>query len=298
MWGAQSWVRFTKEVTYGVRNPSPGGTDVLWARLYNDNAFTMRPVVNRQIIRTADAGNRRRQVVHARTSLAGGLATLAYPSQMAYWWALCTLTSNDLPSCTIDFFDSTRVIGYLGAKIGSMAYGSSATQDYDTLGLQLTAQRVDATMTTLPQPADTVFPTEVPYEHVESAGNVTVGGSTLTKYSSLSWTLSNILGPTWDELAYITNLYYCGRDFDFSMVPQYLSTTWRTDFEAQSPLVCSLNWTRLGTAPHAMTIDLKSTNYIGSIADNIPLGAPTYQTVSVQDFFDTSTTTDFAITVT
>lgn len=296
-WGGQTWCRAVKEVSYGVRNPSPAPEDILWFRLIGDNSFTMRAAPQRQIIRSADAGNRRRQVVAARKAFTGTMSTACYPSQASFLFGLATLlTGNDLASVTLDYFDSTRIQSYLGAKLQTIALTSSATQDYLTMQLGWIASRNDATFTVFPQPADSVFPREVPYEHVESAGNVTVGGATLTKYSACNFTLTNVLGPTWDEQPYITNLYYCGRDAGFSMVPQYLSATFRTEFEAQSPLVCSLNWTRSSPAS-SLTINLQSTDYIGSIADNIPLGGPAYQTIGVESFFDPSTTTDMTINV-
>jgi hypothetical protein len=294
-WGSQTWLRATKELSYGVRNPSPGPSDILWFRLYSDNAFTMRPTPQRQVIRSADAGNRRRQVVSARTVYQGGLATLAYPSQMPYiMTAAANITGNDLNSYTLDFFDSTRVQGYLGGKISNLSLTSSATQDYVTLSLAFTAQRLDSTLTVLPQPADSVFPAEVPYEHVETAGNVTVG-SVQSKYASLSLTIANVLGPTWDELPYITNLYYCGRDVGFTFNPQYLSATLRQELEAQSALSCSLLWNRPSTS-NELLVSAQTKNYIASISDSIPLGGPAYQTVTVETFFDGAATTDMSVT--
>ncbi len=206
------------------------------------------------------------------------------------------MVANDVPSVTIDYFDSTRIQGYLGAKMQNLAMASAATQDYITLNLGWIAQRIDSTFTVFPQPADSVFPAEVPYEHVESGGNVTVGGSIASKYSALNLSIANVLVGTWDELPYISNLYYCGRDAGFSFVPQYLSAGFRADFEAQTPLECSLIWAR-SSPVSSITVDVKSKNYIGSISDQIPLAAPSYQTINIESFFDGSAATDMAITV-
>lgn len=296
-WGAQQWLRLTKEATYGVRNPSPGGSDVIWLRLYQDNPFSMRPVVQRQVIRSADAGNRRRQVVAARKVYSGAVNTLFYPGQASYLMgAIATLTGNDLSSYTLDYYDSTRVQGYLGCKAATATISSSATQDYVPISISWIGQQLDTSLTVLAQPSDGNFPTEVPYEHVESAGQMIVGGATLTLYSQCSVTITNQLAATWDEQPYITRLYYAGRDVDFSFTAQYISAAFRTAFEAQTALTCSLKWAR--TSPsNSVTINALTKSYIGSITDSIPLGGAAYQTIAFQDFYDTGSGTDISVTV-
>src|SRR5271166_6035948 len=143
-WGAQQWLRITQENTYGVRNASPSGSQVMWARLYQANPFSMRPVPARQIIRSADAGNRRRQVVAGRKVYAGVLNTLLYPTQASYLMtALTTLTSNALASYTIDYFDSTRVQGYLGCMAQTGSITSNAQTDYVPLSITWIGQQLD-----------------------------------------------------------------------------------------------------------------------------------------------------------
>jgi hypothetical protein len=296
-WGAQQWLRLTRENAYGVRNPSPSGSDVLWIRLYQANPFGMRPVPQRQIIRSADAGNRRRQVVAARKVLTGTLNTLLYPSQASYLMtALTTFSSNDLNSYTIDYFDSTRIQGYLGCKARVGTITSQATQDYLTISVDWIGQQLDSSFVSFAQPVDGNFPLEVPYEHAESAGQMTVGGSTLSLYNSCGVTIGNVIVGTWDEQPYITRAYYCGRDVNFSFGAQYIATTFRTAFEAQSTLTCSLKWNR-PSGPNSVTLNCETKTYIGSISDQIPLDGPAYQTVAFESFYDVGGSTDLAVTV-
>ena len=293
-WGSQSWLALTPETTYGVRDEAGTAT---WLRLHRDDAFTMRPAKLRQIIRSADGGNRRVQVVSARTAYVGQLTTLFYPSQAAALIGLATtLASNDLGSVTLDFFDSVRVQGYLGAKVNNLTITSSADQDYCTLAIGFTAQRLDTALTTLAQPAATVFPTDLPYEHVETAGHVSVAGSAVTLYRGLTLSIANVLTPTWDEQPYITSLYYAGRDVDFTLDAQYVSTTWRAAFEAQTALAASVAWVRSSPAK-SVTFALKTKNYTGSVQDRIPLNGPAYQSIKVETFFDPAAATDCAATI-
>lgn len=292
-WGAQQWLRCTKEATYGTYNASAPGGDITWFRLPGDNAFTMRSVPQRQTIRSADGGNRRRQVVANRKVVAGNLATLFYPSQAAYLLgAAITLTSNDLASYTLDYWDTVQVHRFLGCKVGALSISGTAQGDYIPLSVSWVGQSRGTT--TLAQPADTVFPSDLPYQHYESKGLLSIGG-TITKYKALSVKIANSLAPTWDEDQWITACYYAGRDVDLGVTPQYLSATMRSNFESQSALTISAAWQR----PSGLltTLDLKTKNYVADCGDELPLGNAAYQAIGVQCFYDQAATTDVAFTV-
>lgn len=292
-WGAQQWLRCTKEVTYGVTPASPAGGTVIWFRLPGDDAFTMRPVPQRRVIRSADGGNRRRQQVSARVVVAGAMSTLWYPTQSAYLLnAALTLTSNDLSSYTLDYFDTQQVFRIPGCKVQSLTLPGDAQGDYIPATVAWVGQKRDTT--TLAAPADTVFPSEVPYEHYESKGLLSIG-STVSKYSSLGVTINNILAPTWDEDRFITALYYAGRDVNLSLRLQYLSAAMRTNFEAQSALTISAAWAR--AAGLTTTFNLNTINYIADLGDDLPLGDAAYQTLNIESFYDQTAGTDVAFTV-
>ncbi len=293
-WGANSWLRCTKEETFGVYDTTPAAGDVAWFRLIGGNAFSMRPVPQQVIIRSADGGNRRRQIVAARKVVAGNLSTAFYPTQASFLLnAALTLTSNDLASYTLDFWDTVQVYRNLGCKVGSLGITSTAMQDYLAVNVGWVAQKKDTT--TLAQPADTVFPAEVPYEHVESKGHLSIEAATQVKYSSLSLSVKNVLGPTWDEDEWITNLYYCGRDVDFSYKIQYTSTTMRDSFLITNPLTITAAWARAGGL--TTTIDMKTNSYISGLTDDLPLDNAAYQSMTLASFFDPAASADVSFTV-
>lgn len=293
-WGAQQWVRATKESTYGTYDAAAAPGDIHWFRLIGGNAFTPREVPQRVVIRSADGGNRRRQVVAARKVIAGNLSTAWYPSQSQFFLdAAMTLTSNDLASYTLDFFDSVRGHRFAGGKCSTLSITSNAQQDYCATSIGWICQsRADVT---LAQPADSIFPTEVPYEHIESKGHLSVGGITTTKYSSLSINLRNVLGPTWDEDQYITNLYYCGRDFDLSFRTQYVSPAMRDAFKAQTPLTILASWSRAAGLTSAF--NLHTNTYVADLSDELPLDNAAYQAMTLQCFFDGGASSDVSFTV-
>jgi hypothetical protein len=283
-----------QESVYGSFN---SGGSIAYPRLVGGNAFTMRKGPQRQVIRSADAGNRRVQVVSARKVYAGTLNMALYPSQAAYWLtALTGLAGNALPSYSIQYWDSVQAWRFVGCIAQSGKITSSATADEVMLSINWIAQQRDNTFTTFAQPAASNYPTEVPYEHYESASNFTLGGSAITKYKTLEVNINNILQGTWDEQQYITSLLYCGRDLDLSFGPQYLATTYRTDFESQTALTFSVNWTRSSPA-HSLTLNCETNSYMSTIDDDLPLDGPGYQTIGVQVFYDPTNSTDFVATV-
>ncbi len=294
-WAGQTWMSIYQESTYGQFN---SGGSIAYPRLAGGNAFTMRKVPQRQVIRTADAGNRPIQVVSARKVYAGTLNMLLYPSQASYWiTALTGLSSNALPSYSIQYWDSVQAWRFLGCIAQSGKITSSATADNVMLSINWIAQQRDATFTSFSQPAISNYPTEVPYEHVESASNFTLSSVAITKYKTLEVNIANVLVGTWDEQQYITSLLYCGRDLTFSFGPQYLATAYRTEFENQTALTFSANWTR--TSPsHSLTINCETNSYMSTIDDDLPLDGPGYQSIGVQVMYDPNNSTDFTATAT
>ncbi len=257
----------------------------------------MRQVPLRQVIRSADAGNRPIQVVAGRRAFVGTLNTLFYPSQAPYIAGMLALSSNILPSYSIEYWDSVQAWKLLGARVQSLTLTGSATQDYWTMGINFIAQDRDGTFTSFAQPAQSVYPTEVPYQYIETAGNCTLATVAFTKYKNLSLNFANVLVPTWDESPTITDLVYCGRDFTFTFGPQYTATTLRGDYSSQSALAFVLDIAR-SAGSFTFSVDCKASTYFSNVADDLPLDGPGYQTISAQVFFDKSATTDFAITST
>ncbi len=214
-WGAQSWVRLTREATYGVFDAGAIAANIIWARLYSNNGCTIRAVPQRQVIRSADGGNRRRQVVSSRKVVAGNINTLFYPTQAAFWLAAAvTLTSNDLFSYTIDFWDTIAVHRFLGCKVHSLSLMGTAAGDF--IPVASTWMGSSQTTTTLADPGPTVFPTENPYSHIESKGLLSIGG-VATKYSAMGVSIKNTLDGSFDEDQYITSCFYAGRDVDLTV---------------------------------------------------------------------------------
>lgn len=293
-WAGQTWCEIVQEATYGTF--ASGGAK-LYPVLHGSNAFTMRQVPMRKIIRSADAGNRKRQVVASRRAFTGTLTMPFYPSQAPYIAGMLTLTSNVLPSYSVLFWDSVQAWKFLGLRVASIAISCSAEAEYATVTIAFIGQDRDGTFTVFAQPAQSNYPTDLPYQHVETASNCTLATVALAKYKSLNMTFANVLKPTWDEQAIITDLVYCGRDYSFNFGPQYLTNALRADYSSQSALAFVLGWAR-SAGSFAFSVNCESSTYLANVADDLPLDGPGYATVSGESFFDLSATTDFAITST
>jgi hypothetical protein len=226
-----------------------------------------------------------------------------------------------MPSYSLLYWDGVQYQEFIGCCVQSLNFTASAAQDYISIAQNWIGQQRPAVQSNVPSwPAANKYSPLNPYLFVESAGNVTLTTSNtsspiimpLTKYRQFSFVLNNILQGTWDESTFITSLLYCGRDMDFTMSPQYLGQAWpatspssalyqtfRTDFENQSPITMSLNFTRTSPA-HSFTINAQTNSYISNIADDIPLDNASYQTCTVQAFIDSTTPlgSDFVITAT
>ena len=231
-----------------------------------------------------------------------------------------------MPSYTLLYWDSMQLWQFNGACVQSATITASATQDYVSMTLSWIAQqRINpTTMANVGWPAATNYSALNPYMFTETAGLCTVGtvnSSTpvtmpLTNYRQMSFTLENILQGTWDEQPFVSSILYCGRNMNFSIGPQYFNQLWpitnpvtasaapayqtfRTDYENQSPVTFSLEFSR-STPPHTLTINAQSNSYISNIQDDIPLDNAAYQNLSVEAFIDSSTTlgSDFTISAT
>lgn len=296
-WGAKQWLRITKEATYGVFDASATTDNIAWFRLPRGNPFTPRVVPQRVVIRSADGGNRRIQVVSSRKVVAGALSTLFYPSQAQFLLdaALTFTAGGELNSYTADYFDSQQVHRFLGGKVQTLALPGTAQGDWLPANVGWIFQQQDGAPPTLAQPADTVFPTDVPFKHVESKGLFKLATVAQTAYKSLGVTITNQLASTFDEDEWITACYYAGRDVDLAVSKQYLTTAMRDAFEAQTALTLEASWARTGG--RTVKLDLKTASYAADCGDDLPIDGACYQDISIQAFYDASASTDVAFTV-
>lgn len=302
--GFTNFLRYFKEAAYGTDNTGMASpveeTDFSWQRLHTSNAFSMRPVPQFFDIRAADGSNRRMQTGATRIALAGTHSTLFYPTKAAFLLnAAMNITGSplNLPSYDLDHFDGIRTRRYTGAMVRQLTFRGDAIQQYYTLGVDWVAQKNVASDPTVAAPTSASFPTasQIPYTHVDTKGFVKVNNLVRVKYSSVELTIENILGMTWDEDTYITSLFWAGRNVTYTLKSQYLAVTDRNNYEAVTPHITNqIKWVK---GANSVTLDLKSSNFVVAVNDDLPLDNAEYQTLTINSNYDSTASTDLGFTI-
>jgi hypothetical protein len=293
--GFYQWLQLTEESSYGVYNS--GGTSI-WVRLAGDDAFTPSKVPARTIIRSADASNRRLQVLAGRYAISAGLKTPFYPSQAGSWLSAATALSGtplNGTSWTATYFDGIVYRQYLGGVLQQFDLDSQADRQEAELSTQWLFQTVNDTGS-LAQPAITVFPSESPYLHTELGGRFTLSGTPITQFDSFHMSVKNMWTAKFYEQAYISFAQWSGRDIDLSSHLTYVDTSWRADYEAQTALTFVAEFYRSST--RSCTLTFETAAFLSDRPVQHPLGGVLEQGITGQVFLDPtqSTPTDFAFT--
>lgn len=291
--GFDQYLRLTIEATPGTYD---SGGDFVWVRLTGPNAFTVRPTPIFQEIRSADGGNRKRQLVHGRTSVGGSLNTLLWPEQAAFFLALATdLVDNALPSFTADYFDTNAVRRTLGCQLASYKLVSNPESDSLTQSMEIIAIKPDVSAPTLVRPATTVFPSETPYIHRESRTRIKRDGAAIST-SGFEFNVTNFLTAPFEDDEYVSFINYGGRDVSLTLKKLFVDQSWRNAYEAKTALAFEAQWLR-SSPSSSLKIDFGSTNYVRSVTDNLDLGEHPLQDISLDCFYSVTDSTDLTVTV-
>jgi hypothetical protein len=278
--GYLQWCRLTPETTWGTYNVA---NTPVWPRLDQNNSFVMKPRPVQKVIRSADGGNRPRQMRSARTAVAGTLNTLLYPSQAGALlsWAL-GITSNDVASMTADWHDGTRERRFTGVKVDELTFSGDDESDLVRVSLKLTGKTVGTPDGTFLL-SNAVYPDEACYVFQESATHLAIGG-TRTAYSSLGLTVANVLKGHFHESQYLNVLAYCGRTVTAKVKSQYVASTDQDNWEAETALTVSVGFVR--DANNSITLTLNSRNFLTGVDDELPIDDLKYQTLDLTAFYD------------
>lgn len=316
-WGARQWLKFVPEVTYGVvatEGSVGSATGPIYARMHQDNSFTVVKTPYRHEVNTTDALNRPiiniSSSVPPRFTVAGKLSTYLYadngvalnPFAMDMLAWASTLTSSDLPSYTATHFDSFRVRQWVGGKVKQLKISGSNTQDEGALrlDLDLVFQKETAIDPVFAEPnttGNTVAPyPKAIYNFRELAGALLLPG-VRTKFKSFELTIATNLITPFDENAYISNATFGGRTIDWMFSCQFVSKTDRDNFESQAALAGSAVFTKASPA-HVLTLGFNAANYTTGLDRDLPLGNASYETLHLRSFVDPAVPGDFSFSAT
>lgn len=304
VWGARQWLRITKEATWGTYDASATEGNIHWIRAAQDNFFTMQPAPVPYDIMSADALNEIIQTDSEQILVTGTLITPLYASQaqsLTDWATKLRSTGTpatySLDSFTVDHFDGIRTRRYLGTRVTTWNIAGSNSAPVILLSLGLQAWKPDTSNPTLAEPAESVFPTTLPFTFQKTAGTLKIGSATArTNYQSLTLQGQNTLDGQFCEDQYVAGLEYCGRRMSVQARAMYKSgEVDRLAFESQSAQAnCEVTFTR-GSSTLKFDFAAKC-RIIGHEVD-APMSAVKYVNLDIKSVRDASAGTSLTVTV-
>lgn len=219
-----------------------------------------------------------------------------------------TEVPNDLASMTCDYlvtdFARNEVrVRNLGAKAASLGLACSRDQPklMSTFGIIAgTVQPNDFDSSVAPTPED--FPVQTCadapqdcYLFQQMAGHVTVLGAARTNFDSFSMQLTNNLTPYFDEGHFANAIRLGGRTLVVTLRCRLKISPddWKS-YKAGTVGTSSFQFT---SGANSMTIAMGAKCYINQIAQESPIDAEPYVTITLVNQLDPATCTDFTVTI-
>lgn len=320
---SREFLYIVKESALGTTISTPVlGTDALYIRLDGDNAFSMKAAPRYATINYGGGRSTPAQMVADTITVSGGLSTRLYHSQatILLGWASTVINSGqtspwttteragDLISCSIYHAmmrsDGTyKRIRYAGCKVANWSIEGSTDSTIVSLKLGLVGQKPvgnsfdassDPNSTEFPAPAETNYPTDV-YRYIDFSSGLSINSSR-TQFSAISLNCQNSIDVEFYESRFAQALIFTGRQttigatLRYKASPDDLTTFWNSG-TANSVSVALNNGT------HSLTWDFKSTNAIQDLTINRPLSREFEHAVQIQNMWDATAGTDFALTI-
>ena len=296
----------TGNSTYGIyptKTTPVLNTDFIWLDLDQDDAFAVETDPQYTTIRTASSLN---EVVSAQTSrylVQGAQSSNFRPEHAPFLLKLLfgrTATGQGW-SYSADWFDSTRTRRFVGGKVGQGVLSGTADGQGYRLANTWQFQREIASPPALSAPAESVYATVPPYNHIDTDGLIRINnaaiGQTTLGYADLNLTVSNMLDARVLNKPYISNLLNVGRNITFGFTAELDDVgALKQAYDAGSIITqCGIGFAKGG---HSVSIDLKSSNFLTGVARRLPLGGAAVQAVGFQVMHDRTAGTSLSYTAT
>jgi hypothetical protein len=314
------FLRITQEAAFGTY---ASGGSLIWPRLSSSGAFKVMASPDYWTVMDGSGLGVQALAGTSTMGLAGSLTTEVTATQAQFllgWyfqrvngagtvpWTTTELP-NDLASCTVDYartnFDATlRRRRYLGVKGTSCSLQCSKDSPklMGTFGMvgaipqgNAYDSSSDPNATVFPEPALTVFPSDV-YLFQHLAGHVTVLGSSRTNFDSFSLSLTNKCKPYFDEGHFANSIRMGGRTLTVQLRMRLKGSP--DDWAAYEQGTQSSASFTFDNGTHTIALDMKSKCYINPIDEEAPIDEEHYATITLVNQLDAAAGTDFAISFT
>lgn len=310
---AREFVYIVQESALGTPVTTPTiGTSSIFMRLIDSNSFSMIAKPVQEKIPYGGGLATTSQVISDHYECKGQLKTKLYGSQALFLlnWACQQINAgqtipwtttelpNDLASCSVYHGIMQNTGTYLrkvfgGCKVSGMRIEVSrqSTSAMLTLDLQACSQTGFATNSGNPTVTPFPIPTEVemplnPYTFAQTAGQLSIGGSTRTQYSDLAIAVQNTLDGQWFESQGLSILNFHGRSSTLDTT-LYLKGTPddRSAYELGSANAASLTFEN-SVSGQNLTLQFNGQNVIVDLPYDLGLGTAYMQKMSLQNTFD------------
>jgi hypothetical protein len=148
--------------------------------------------------------------------------------------------------------------------------------------------------TEFPAPAETDYPTG-PFLFSHTSGAMKVG-TVRTQYESVSIRFQNAMDPRWFESQYCQLIKFCGRTTSIAARLHMKSTPDDlAAFRANTVQDSEISW---ANGVNTLKVDFLAKNHIKSLGRDLPLANVYAWDLSAQNYWDSASTNDIAITMT
>ena len=309
---AREFLWLVVESAYGTPKTSPtAGTDSIYIRLDDGNAFTMRPKPKQWNIMhggglaiktitgsdvTMVAGSLKLKLCYSQALFLLNWATTRINSAQTSPWTT-TEPAGDLASVSV-YHAIQRSDGtykrrqYPGCKVAKVGLKTTADSQLVELDLDLVAQKPvgntydsssDPTSGAFPAPAESAYPTDV-VNFTHASGGLVIASNTRTLFGELSFDMTNAIDARTYESRWVQIMRVLGRDSTMTVKNLYVpSPDDRSAYEIQSAQTATLALTN-GT--HTITLNFEGNNVLNSVDDDLSLDKVYEQTFVLQNQWD------------
>lgn len=328
---AREFLMIVQETAYGTPVAVASrviGTNAFYLRLSDANSFTMQsaPVVGQIMYGggLATPACSFSDQVTCTGQLSGILYAGPYAKMIADWgltqinsgrttpWtttdAAGVMPPTDLASVSI-YHAIQRSDGtldrrlYTGVKVLSGSVSTSSQDRLAKFSLQIQGIRDDMNAagviahpdaTEFPEPTETDMPCG-PYLFSHTSGKLKIG-TARTMYDSISIAWTSAMAPKWFESKYVQLNKFCGRNTKLS-ANLYMKAT-PDDLAALQALTKQDVELTFDNGTHTLKFDLNTNNLFATLGRDLPLNSTYAWNATVQNYYDSSTSSDIVVSST
>jgi hypothetical protein len=304
--GHHIWARFTKETVWGTPKESPTAADIFWVVFQEGASFDLNATPAPFDIMTAGSPLARRlRRHHVRKTVQGSLSTPVWPTQMKHTIGMAYPSvvggRLTLPSYTVDFCKfgvAAQSVRYTGVRCQRLEAESSPQNDMLMANLTLIGKEEIPGVTLAEPNMASAFPSEIPFTHYHSGGQIEVDDAIISDYRSIRFTIDNTVDAPHNESQWVSYINLINRNSSSTIVVYKKDEGYRAIFEAASVVdSCKIAYLN-STLGYGFELDLLDANYLSDYSVERNFDTDQYETINLDTFLDTTAANDLVLSFT